>query len=99
MASKTYLHKGYFNGIDAVMLSDRKPEEVINAIEKGAGCFYACSDGCADETDLLEDGGKKMGKYIVVDSVSERCNHTPLDLLENEDLFDEFIDVWELDND
>lgn len=99
MASKTYFHKGYFNGIDAVMLSGRKPKEVINDIEKGVGCFYTCSDECADETDLLEDGGKKTGKYIVVDSVSERCNRTPLDLLMNEDLSDEFVDVWEICND
>ena len=93
---KIYIHKGYYNGIDAVMNCDLEPKAVINNINNGVGNFFTCED---DETDdeqyLLEHGGRLDGNIIVVDSVSENCKHTPFDLLMAQDLSDEYVDVWE----
>lgn len=92
---KIYNHNGYYNGIDAVMNCDLEPQIVINHINGGLGNFFSCSDETDDEAHLLEKGGRIAGNFIVVDSVSEICKHTPFDLLVNEDLSDEYVDVWE----
>ena len=45
---KIYKHKGYYNGIDAVMNCDILAQAVINNINNGIGNFFTCED---DETD------------------------------------------------
>ena len=91
-----YKHKGYYNGIDAVMNCDLEPQAVVNNINNGIGEFFTCED---DETDdaqyLLEHGGRFGGNFIIVDSVSEKCKETPFDLLMTQDLSDEYVEVWE----
>ena len=91
-----YKHKGYYNGIDAVMNCDLEPQAVVNNINNGIGEFFTCED---DETDdaqyLLEHGGRFDGNIIIVDSVSENCKYTPFDLLMAQDLSDEYVEVWE----
>ena len=91
-----YKHKGYYNGIDAVMNCVLEPKAVVNIINNGIGEFFTCED---DETDdaqyLLEHGGRFDGNIIIVDSVSENCKYTPFDLLMAQDLSDEYVDVWE----
>ena len=92
---KIYKHKGYYNGIDAVMNCDLEPKAVVANINNDIGNFFTCED---DETDdeqyLLEHGGRLDGNIIIVDSVSEKCKDTPFDLLMSQDLSDEYVDVW-----
>ena len=92
---KIYKHKGYYNGIDAVMNCDLEPQMVISNINRGIGNFFTCEDETDDEEHLLNKGGRIAGNIIVVDSVREICKQTPLSLLVTEDLSDEFVDVWE----
>ena len=93
---KIYKHKGYYNGIDAVMDCDLEPKAVINNINNGIGEFFTCeNDETDDEQYLLVHGGRLDGNIIIVDSVSENCKHTPLGLLKRQDLSDEYVDVWE----
>ena len=92
---KIYMHKGYYNGIDAVMNCDLEPKAVINNINNGIGNFFTCEDEeTCDEAYLLEHGGRLDGFIIIVDSVSENYKHTPFDLLMSQDLSDEYVDVW-----
>ena len=94
---KIYKHKGYYNGIDAVMNCDIPAQAVINNINNGIGEFFAYDDEdeeTDDEQYLLEHGGRLDGYIIIVDSVSENCKHTPFDLLMSQDLSDEYVDVW-----
>ena len=92
---KIYNHKGYYNGIDAVMNCDLEPQMVISNINRGIGNFFTCEDETDDEQHLLDNGGHIDGNIIVVDSVREICKRTPFDLLMAEDLSDEYVDVWE----
>ena len=92
-----YKHLGYYNGIDAVMMSGLDPDEIIQKINNGIGQFYSVSDeGTLDENG--NNGVIKFSKdkrYAVTYSVSNIAEHTPLDLLCEQDISDEFIDVWE----
>ena len=95
---KIYKHKGYYNGIDAVMNCDFEAKAVINNINNGIGEFFVYDDEdeeTDDEQYLLEHGGRLDGNIIIVDSVSENFKHTPFDLLMVQDLSDEYVDVWE----
>ena len=95
---KIYKHKGYYNSIDAVMNCDLEPKVVINNINNGIGEFFTYDEEdeeTDDEQYLLEHGGRLDGNIIIVDSVSENCKHTPFDLLMEQDLSDEYVDVWE----
>ena len=95
---KIYKHKGYYNGIDAVMNCDIPAQAVINNINNGIGEFFTYDDEdeeTDDEQYLLAHGGRLDGNIIIVDSVSENCKHTPFDLLMAQDLSDEYVDVWE----
>ena len=92
-----YKHLGYYNGIDAVMMNGLDPDKIIQMINGGIGQFYTASDECT----IDENGNNgvikfsKDKKYAVTYSVSNIAEHTPLDLLSEQDLSDEFIDVWE----
>lgn len=92
-----YKHLGYYNGIDAVMMDGLEPDKIIQMINDGIGQFYTASDECT----IGENGNNvvikysKDKKYAVTYSVSNISQHTPLDLLSEQDLSDEFIDVWE----
>lgn len=92
-----YKHLGYYNGIDAVMMNGLEPEKIIKMINDGIGQFYTVSDECT--IDENENNGvikfSKDKKYAVTYSVSNIAEHTPIDLLSEQDLSDEFIDVWE----
>ena len=95
---KIYIHKGYYNGIDAVMNCDIPAQAVIDNINNGIGEFFVYDDEdeeTDDEQYLLEHGGRLDGNIIIVDSVSENFKHTPFDLLMAQDLSDEYVDVWE----
>ena len=95
---KIYKHKGYYNGIDAVMNCDIPAQAVIDNINNGIGEFFVYDDEdeeTDDEQYLLEHGGRLDGNIIIVDSVSENFKHTPFDLLVAQDLSDEYVDVWE----
>ena len=95
---KIYKHKGYYNGIDAVINCDLPAQAIINNINNGKGEFFTYDDE-DEETDeeqyLLEHGGRLDGNFIIVDSVSEKCKDTPFDLLMAQDLSDEYVEVWE----
>ena len=95
---KIYKHKGYYNGIDAVMNCDIPAQAVIDNINNGIGEFVVYDDEDEDTDDeqyILEHGGRLDGNIIIVDSVSENCKHTPFDILMSQDLSDEYVDVWE----
>ena len=92
---KIYNHKGYYNGLDAVIYCDLEPQVVINYINYGIGKFFTCENETDDEEHLLDNGGRIAGNIIIVDSVREIYKQTPLKLLVMEDLSDEFVDVWE----
>ena len=92
---KIYKHKGYYNGIDAIMNCDIPAQAVINNINNGVGNFFTCEDEeTDDEQHLLDNGGRLDGYIIVVDSVSEICKQMPFDLLMAQNLSDEYVDVW-----
>lgn len=93
-----YKHLGYYNGIDAVMMDGLDPDKIIQMINDGIGHFYTVSDECT----IIDENGNngvikfsKDKKYAVTYSVSNIAEHTPLDLLSEQDLSNEFIDVWE----
>lgn len=92
-----YEHIGYYNGIDAVMLYGLEPEEIVNKVNGGIGAFYRCS---GDDETLDPDATHKEckltmdGEYAVTYDVSNIAQHTPLDLLRDEEICDEFLDVW-----
>lgn len=96
-----YKHLGYYNGIDAVMMDGLDPDKIIQMINGGIGQFYTVSDECTIVLHSCENGNNgvvkfsKDKKYAVTYSVSNIAEHTPLDLLSQQDLSDEYIDVWE----
>ena len=89
---------GYFNGIDAVMMSDFSADEVIAIMKKDNGNY--CDE---DDYNIKEDEEFIMAnnraqytsdkKYIVVYDVSDRFDNCPIDLLEKE-ARNEFIDIY-----
>lgn len=93
---KIYKHKGYYNGIDAVLNCDLPPQAVINNINNDNGNFFTCEDDWIDdEQSLIDIGGRLDGNIIIVDSVREICKNAPFDLLMAQDLSNEYVDVWE----
>lgn len=89
---------GYFNGIDAVMMSDFSADEVIANMKKGNSNY--CNE---DDDNIKEDEEFIMAnnyaqytsdkKYIVVYDVADRFDNCPIDLLEKE-ACNEFIDIY-----
>ena len=93
---KIYKHKGYYNGIDAVLNCDLPPQAVITNINNDNGNFFTCEDDWTDdEQHLIDIDGRIDGNIIIVDSVREICKNAPFDLLLTQDLSNEYVDVWE----
>ena len=90
---------GYFNGVDAVMMSDFSADKVIANMKKGIGNY--CNED--DDDDIKEDEEFIIAnnraqytsdkKYIVVYDVSNRFDNCPIDLL-GEEARNEFIDIY-----
>ena len=92
-----YRHIGYFNGIDAVMVDGLDPETIVNKINDCKLKFNP-----VDDSDIINKGDlygnfkySDDGKYLVVYSVSNISQNTPFDILVNQDLSDEYVDVYE----
>ena len=89
---------GYFNGIDAVMMSDFSADEVIANMKKDNSNY--CDE---DDDNIKEDEEFIMAnnraqytsdkKYIVAYDVSNRFDNCPIDLL-GEEARNEFIDIY-----
>ena len=92
-----YRHIGYFNGIDAVMVDGLDPETIVNKINDCKLKFNPVDDGDIIHKDDLYGNFKYSddGKYLVVYSVSNISQNTPFDILVNQDLSDEYVDVYE----
>lgn len=97
MAMFTYI--GYFNDVDAVMMSDDNADTIVSNMKKGIGTFYKC-----DDNDVEDESGEYLfankyakettdGNYIVVYDVADRFAHIPLDLVKD-NANDEYIDIW-----
>ena len=92
-----YRHIGYFNGIDAVMVDGLDPETIVNKINDCKLKFNPVDDSDIIHNDDLYGNFKYSddGKYLVVYSVSNISQNTPFDILVNQDLSDEYVDVYE----
>ena len=92
----TFKSVGYYNGADAVMLSEENADKVVHNMKQNKGSFYTDDEKSeADEEEIIAKGSKYTtdGKYIVTYDVSSRFDDCPLELL-NEMACDEFIDVY-----
>lgn len=93
-----YIHIGYFNNIDAVMLSGSSAKEIVENAQRLNSPFITVEDDeeyTEDELknrfDTLETEDKD---YIITLDVSDKFNNMPVDLVtENAD--DEFIDIYQ----
>lgn len=95
-----YKNIGYYNDIDAVMLSDKTADEIVEYMKKGNGAFYSTEYDCfvEDKEYFLSNFCTKLTKdekYLVVIDVADRFDNIPLDLV-NGNAEDEFIDIYVL---
>lgn len=96
----TYKCLGYYNNVDAVMMSDFSADQVVDAMKQGKGQFLHYDDEYQETKEyLMSNKFAKLtddGKYLVTYDVADRFGNVPLDLVA-ENAQDEFINIYMLE--